>query len=70
MVFIPGLGRYLLEKGIVTHSSTLAWRIHGQSTLAGYGPWGHKESDMSVATEHAHTQEKSVQNSRGKNGQK
>ena len=37
-----------LEKGMVTHSSILAWRIHGQSSLAvpqGYSPWGHKESD-------------------------
>ena len=25
---------------------------HGQRSLAGYGPWGHKESDT---TEHAHT---------------
>ena len=25
---------------------------HGQRSLAGYSPWGHKESD---ATEHAHT---------------
>ena len=31
---IPGLGK-------ATHSSLLAWRIHGL-----YSPWGHKESDM------------------------
>ena len=28
-----------LEKGISTHSSILAWRIHGEF-LAGYSPWG------------------------------
>jgi len=28
------------------HSSTLAWRIHGQRSLMGYGPWDCKESDM------------------------
>ena len=28
-----------LEKGVATHSSTLAWRIPWTS------PWGHKESD-------------------------
>ena len=28
------------------HSSILAWRIHGQRSLAGYSLWGHKESDM------------------------
>ena len=35
-----------LDKGMVTHSSILAWRIHGQRNLVGYSPWGHKESDM------------------------
>ena len=28
---------------------------HGQRFLAGYSPWGHKESDMTEATEHAGT---------------
>ena len=27
-----------LEKGMETHSSTLAWRIHGQRSLVGYSP--------------------------------
>ena len=42
-----------LEKEMATHSSTLAWKIpqteetpHGQRSLAGYRPWGHKEQDM------------------------
>ena len=26
-------------------SSILAWRIHGQRSLAGCNPWGPKESD-------------------------
>ena len=34
-----------LERGMATHSSTLAWRIHGPRSLVGYSPWGHKESD-------------------------
>ena len=34
---------------MATHSSVLAWKFHGQRSLAGYSPWGHKESDM---TEH------------------
>ena len=25
-----------LEKGVATHSSILAWRIHGQRSLTGY----------------------------------
>jgi hypothetical protein len=34
----------LLEDEMTTHSSILAWRIHGQRSLAGYGAWGCKES--------------------------
>ena len=39
-----------LEDGMATHSSVLAWRIHGQRSLSGYSPWGHKESDTSEVT--------------------
>ena len=28
-----------------THSSILAWEIHGRRSLAGYSPWSRKESD-------------------------
>ena len=35
-----------LGEGIATHSSVLAWRIHGQRSLAGYSPLGLKELDM------------------------
>ena len=35
-----------MEKEMATHSSVLAWEIHGQGSLVGYGPWGHKELDM------------------------
>ena len=31
---------------MVTHSSILAWEIHGQRCLVGYSPCGHKELDM------------------------
>ena len=41
-----------LEKEMATHSSTLAWRIHGQKSLVGYSPQGRKESDM---TERLHS---------------
>src|SRR5574341_464288 len=38
---------HALEKEMATHSSVLGWRIpHGQRSLAVYGPWGHKELDM------------------------
>ena len=33
-----------LEKGMTTHSSIRAWRIHmGQRSLVAYSPGGHKE---------------------------
>ena len=35
-----------LEKRMATHSSILAGEFHGQGSLAGYSPWGCKESDM------------------------
>ena len=50
---ILGLGRSL-EKGMTTHSSVLAWRIHGHRSLEGYSPQGHKESDMTEATQYTH----------------
>ena len=34
---------------------TLPGESHGQRSLAGYSPWGCKESDMTEATEHACT---------------
>ena len=34
-----------LEKETATHSSILAWRIHGQRSLVGYSPQSHKELD-------------------------
>ena len=34
-----------LEKEMATHYSTLAGEFHGQRSLVGYNPWGHKESD-------------------------
>ena len=31
-----------LEEGMETHPSILAWRIHGQRSLVGYSPKGHR----------------------------
>ena len=44
----------ILEKGMATPSSILAWRIPGMGSLAGYSLWGHKESDMTEVTAHRH----------------
>ena len=41
-----------LEKEMATHSSILAWKIP-QRSLAGYSPWGSKESGMTELT-HTH----------------
>ena len=30
---------------MATHSSILTWKIPRTGSLAGYSPWGHKESD-------------------------
>ena len=40
-----------LEAGMTIHSSILAWRTHGQRSLMGYSPWGHKASDTTEETE-------------------
>ena len=32
----------------------LPWESNGQSSLAGYSPWGRKESDTTEATQHTH----------------
>ena len=39
-----------LEKEMATHSSILAWRIPRTEELAGYSPWGYKESDTTEGT--------------------
>ena len=45
-MWVQSLGREdPLEKEMATHSSILAWEIHGQRSLVGYNPWVHKESD-------------------------
>ena len=33
------------EKAMSSHSSTLAWKIHGWRSLVGCSPWGSSESD-------------------------
>lgn len=39
---------------MAVHSSILACKIPGQRNLVDCGPWNHKESDMTEATEHTH----------------
>ena len=35
-----------LEKEMATHPSIFAGKCYGERSLAGYSPWGHRESDM------------------------
>ena len=46
-----------LEEEIATHSSFLPGDSHGQRSLAGYNPEGHKESDRTEGTQHIPTWE-------------
>ena len=39
-----------LEEEMTTHCSILAGEFHGQRSLAGYSPQGHKESDTTEVT--------------------
>jgi len=41
-----------LEEEMATQSSNLAWKIHGQRSLVGYSPWGHKRVRQDLVTEH------------------
>ena len=45
---IPGLGRFPGERNGYPLPTPvfLLGEFHGQRSLAGYSPWGHKESDM------------------------
>ena len=47
-----------MKKEMAIRSSILPGKFQGQRNLAGYCPWGHKESDMTEQTQahnHPHT---------------
>ena len=49
------------EKAMALYSITLAWKIHGWRSLAGYGLWGRWESDMTERLHiHFHALEKEM----------
>ena len=39
-----------LEEEMATHSSVLAWRIHGQRSLVGYSPWNSPGKNRGVGS--------------------
>ena len=50
-VGVPSLGwEDPLEEGQQPTPAYLPGYFHGQRNLAGYNPWGHKESDMTEVT--------------------
>ena len=53
--WLPSLGREdPLEEGMATHSMFLPGESHGQRSLAGNSPWGHKELDTTEAIAGTH----------------
>ena len=57
-------GGYLRDMGSIPRSGRcpvgglgnppVAWTIHGQWSLVGYSPWGHRESDKTEMTKPEH----------------
>jgi len=45
---IPGLGRFPWRKAWQPTPVFLPGQSHGQRSLAGYSPWGHKELDSTM----------------------
>ena len=43
--FDPWVGKILWRRKWQPTPVFLPWEFHGQRSLAGYSPWGHKESD-------------------------
>ena len=39
-----------LKKEMATHSSILAGKSHGQRSLVGYSPWGHRRAGHDLAS--------------------
>ena len=61
LVRVQSLGRYdLLEEASQSTAVFLTGEYHGHRSLAGYGPEGHEESDMTQVTDHSmeHTEVK------------
>ena len=55
--FSPWVGKIPWRRAWQPTPVFLPWRMHGQRSLAGYSPLGHKESDTTGATWHSLTQE-------------
>ena len=45
----------LMEEEMATHSSILVGKSHGQGSLVGYSPWGHRRAGHDLVTEQQST---------------
>ena len=50
--FDPWIGKIPWRRAQQPTPVFLPGESHGQRSLAGYSPWGHKESDMTEVTKH------------------
>ena len=62
--FNPWVGKIPSKRGWLPTPVFLSGKSHGQRSLVGYSPWGHKESDTTEHYIHTHTFRKSVTSSR------
>ena len=51
---IPGSGRFPWRRAWQPTPVFLPGEAHGQRSLVGYSPWGHKELDTIEGAQHAH----------------
>ena len=51
---IPGSGRFPWRRAWQPTPVFLPGEAHGQRSLVGYSPWGHKELDTIKGAQHAH----------------
>ena len=45
-----------LEEEMAAHSTILAWKSHGQRSLAGYSPWGCNRAGHNLTTKQQQSQ--------------
>ena len=59
--FSPWVGKILWRRKWQPTPVSLSGESHGQRSLVGYNPWGHKESGTTEASEQVHTQNDLIQ---------
>ena len=54
-MFNPWVGKIPWRREWQSTPVFLPGEVHGQRSLVGYSPWGHKDSDMTKGLTHTHT---------------